>query len=419
MAGLFGFLHRFWQISSPPTPQQPKTANALKFGILGAANIAPMALIKPAKLHPEVVVQAVAARDKKKATAYAKKHGIPQVLDSYEDMLNDPTIDAIFIPLPNGLHYEWALKALAKGKHVILEKPSVSNATEAELLFRSPILQGPKAPVLLEAFHYRFHPAWLHFVSLLDQANIAHANVHMPIPKLLFGDDDIRFRYELAGGAMMDLTYTMSILRGVFGSEPEECTGCEVVPMPPPNELCDGSFSGTWTFPNSATAEMHGSLRASVADLLWKEGIYVAVTHKPEVIVPGEYKEVVRTRKVTLHNFVQPALWHRIDLEEETVVRRTDGSGEVLSKTNTKTHKKVYTFQDAGISGHDSKPYWVTYSHQLDAFVDRVRGREGTGAWVDAEDSINQMRMIDMAYEKSSLPVRPTSKFRLTEGGAA
>jgi len=87
-------------------------------------------------------------------------------------VVNDPSIDAVYIPLPNGLHYEWALKALAKGKHVLLEKPSVNTAAEAELLFRHPLLSKPGAPVLLEAFHYRFQPTWQYFLTLIDRPNL-------------------------------------------------------------------------------------------------------------------------------------------------------------------------------------------------------------------------------------------------------
>lgn len=118
-----------------------------------------MALINPAKSNPNVIIYAVAARDKTRAAAFAKKHGIPHVKESYEDLLDDPAIDAVYNPLPNGLHFEWTYKALAKGKHVLLEKPSTSNAAEAEKLFHSPLLSQPNAPVLFEAFHNRFTPA--------------------------------------------------------------------------------------------------------------------------------------------------------------------------------------------------------------------------------------------------------------------
>jgi hypothetical protein len=103
----------------------------LKIGVLGAANIAPGALIKPAQRTGRAEVVAVAARDVDKARAYAKKHKIPRVADSYEALLADPELDAVYIPLPNGLHGHWTIAALQAGKHVLCEKPFTANADEA------------------------------------------------------------------------------------------------------------------------------------------------------------------------------------------------------------------------------------------------------------------------------------------------
>jgi predicted dehydrogenase len=330
-------------------------------------------------------------------------------------LLDDPSIDAVYIPLPNGLHCEWALKALAKGKHVLLEKPSVSNAAEAELLFDSPLLKQPNAPVLLEAFHYRFHPAWRHFLTLVDAANVAHARSTATVPGLVFPKDDIRFQYHLAGGTMMDLgTYPMSALRGVFAAAPEECLACDTVPCPPPNERCDASFSARFRFPNGGEGEAVGDLTAP----LWGFGIpRVAVTHKP-VRVDGDGKgpalaegqEKVRVRKVTMVNFMMPTLWHRIDVEDEWTVRKTDG-GEVVKRWQTRESRKVYTFREGSEDDERSgEAWWLTYRYQLEEFVNRIRGRPGSGVWVDGEDSVAQMRMIDSAYVKAGLPLRPSTQ---------
>ena len=373
-----------------------------------------MSFITPARQHPEVVVQAVAARDKKKAAEYAKKHDIPQVFDSYDALLNDPSIDAVYIPLPNGLHYEWALKALAKGKHVLLEKPSVSNATEAETLFGSPELRGPDAPVLLEAFHYRFAPAWLLFTSLLDRPSITLVRARMfGPPAAVTRGDDIRFKYDLAGGAMMDLTYTGHVARTILGTEPEACVECLCKTMPPPNELCDVRFDAVWRFPGGAVAEMHANMQPTLGETLTQIP-RVEVTHRPTVVAdaslgPGEEK--VRTRKVTLNNFIISNFWHRIDVEDEWEVRDAE-TGALVRRWKTKESRKAYTFQEAGID-RPSERYWLSYRFQLEEFVNRVRGRPGSGAWIDHADSVAQMRMIDMAYAKAGLPLRPTSSFQL------
>src|ERR1700742_196625 len=105
----------------------PGHGGPLRIGVLGAARIAPSALIKPAKDNPEVVVDAVAARDGSRARAFAAKHGIARVHGSYEALLADPDIDAVYNPLPNGLHGTWTRAALAAGKHVLCEKPVTAN----------------------------------------------------------------------------------------------------------------------------------------------------------------------------------------------------------------------------------------------------------------------------------------------------
>ena len=104
-------------------------AAPLRIGILGAARIAPLALIKPAKGNVEVVVAAVAARDAARAQAFAAKHGIARVDESYETLIADPDLDAIYIPLPNGLHGRWIRAALGTGKHVLPGNPTVKPVT--------------------------------------------------------------------------------------------------------------------------------------------------------------------------------------------------------------------------------------------------------------------------------------------------
>ena len=375
-------------------------------------NCSPLAVIGPAKSHPEVIIAAVAARDQAKAQAYAKKYKIPIVLSTYQALLDEPSIDAVYIPLPNGCHYEWAVKALEAGKHVLLEKPSTSNAAEAAKLFRSPLLSGPKAPVLLEAFHYRFHPAWQKLLSLVDATNILEVHSSQFVPKGITPLDDIRFQFGLAGGSLMDFgTYTVSTLRQLFGTEPEECLEASYRPMPPGyDKACDQSFTGKWRFPNGGIGSMEADL---VADGRWSFPMMsefptiklpkLTIKHRDVAVadqnLPKDNEHSV-TKNLIMWNHIWPFLYHRFDVEEMHVIK-SKSNGSIVRKWAEKTYLKEYI----GKTGLDS---WSTYRHQLEEFVNRVRGRHGSGVWVEAEDSVKQMEMIDGAYLKAGLPIRPS-----------
>jgi predicted dehydrogenase len=188
----------------------------LRIGVLGAARIAPSALIAPALRTGGVVVAAVAARDPARARAFAAKRGIERVLDSYEALVRDSELDAIYNPLPNGLHARWTEQALAAGKHVLCEKPFAANATEARRVLasqRKAEAEAGRALVVMEAFHYRYHPLMARVLELgaeLGPLVWVEANMCFPLPR--FGD--IRYQFDLAGGALMDAgCYALHFLR--------------------------------------------------------------------------------------------------------------------------------------------------------------------------------------------------------------
>ncbi|KAI0113649.1 hypothetical protein GGR51DRAFT_19775 [Nemania sp. FL0031] len=422
MASLFGLVYRNWLMGHPPTV--PNSSQPLCFGVLGAADIAPAAISLPAKSHPDIIVETVAARDPAKATTYAKKHGIPKVAHTYQDILDDPSVDCIYIPLPNGLHYTWAQRALKAGKHVLLEKPSVNNATEAERLFLSPHATLPSSPsassslVLLEAAHYRFHPAWSLFMSYVTPSAVLSAKTSLWVPRWFFGADDIRYKFDLGGGALMDLgAYTASALSRVFGSIAEECVSCETSPLPGADPRCDRWYTACYRFPNGGIGEMEGDLKAPLHKFIPR----VYVVHKPIVTDAAEARveikdgeEVLRTRTIQFDNFVMPTSFHAITVSDQFSIREVGASDGSPPRKTWKENKtlKGYTWRETGLPGLErqpGEPYWSTYRYQIEQFVNKVRGRE-TPQWVEGKDSVNTMRMIDMAYTAAKLPLRPTNE---------
>src|SRR5262249_51749187 len=191
----------------------------LRIGTLGAAPIAVVALIRPARQLPDVEVAAIAARDPERARSYAAKQRIPGIHKTYAALLNDPTIDAVYIPLPNSLHAEWTIRALESGKHVLCEKPLAANAREAEQMARAAADTGR---ALVEGFHYRYHPLAARLKAILDSGEIGqirHIETEFSVPLLQLGR--IQFRHDLAGGATMDVgCYAINLLRLLAGAEP-------------------------------------------------------------------------------------------------------------------------------------------------------------------------------------------------------
>ncbi len=166
----------------------------IRFGILGAARIAPDALIKAAHHVPEAQVVAVAARDPKRAREFAATHKIPRVLARYDDLINDPELDAIYNPLPNSLHCEWTIAALRAGRHVLCEKPLASNAAEAERMANAADDSGK---ILGEAFHYRYHPLVDRVRALIaggTLGRLVHVEGHFSVP---IPEKNIRFDWNL------------------------------------------------------------------------------------------------------------------------------------------------------------------------------------------------------------------------------
>ncbi|KAF8651474.1 hypothetical protein AX16_004773 [Volvariella volvacea WC 439] len=172
---------RSWTHKNPP-----KTSDPLKVGVLSTANINNLSIIHPVQDHPDVVLYSIASRTPSLAEQYSKKHNFTRYHTSYASLISDPEIDFVYISLPNGLHYEWTTKALEMGKHVLVEKPLGSNAVEAGKVREEAERRGK---VVMEAMHWRFHPAADLFRELLEEES----------------ESEFEFEREEGGGYMREV----------------------------------------------------------------------------------------------------------------------------------------------------------------------------------------------------------------------
>ena len=324
----------------------------VRIGILGAARIAPAGVIKPARGNTEAEVRAVAARDRSRAESFAAKHGIPSVHDSYAALLADPEIDAIYNPLPNGLHAEWTIAALDAGKHVLCEKPFTANADEAEEVAAVAARTGL---VVMEAFHYRYHPLAQRMREIVESGELGttkrvETGLCFPLPKF----SDIRYQYDLAGGATMDVgSYTVHIAR-LLGCEEPDVRSAEAK-LRSPN--VDRAMRAELAFPSGHTGRITCSMWST-----WFIQTYARVI--------GDRGE--------LHviNPTNPQVWHRMRV-----------------KTGDRTRTERFS----------RRP---TYDYQLEAFCGAVLRGEST--LTPPADSVANMRVLDAIYVAAGMTPRGT-----------
>lgn len=325
----------------------------VRIGILGAARIAPYALIAPARLVPEVSVTAIAAREQARAEAFARKHGLPRAHGSYEALLADPEITAVYIPLPNALHAEWTLKALAAGKHVLCEKPFTSNAAEAEKVAQAARAAGR---IAMEAFHYRYHPLSLRIVELMrnkELGAVKRVTTHMCIPLPVPGD--IRYKLELGGGANMDTgSYALSMARHYSGEEPEVTAARAKLASPGVDRCMEAELR----FPSGATGKAICSMWS------WK-------------LLRIDAQIECEGGTISAFNPVAPHIvYHHLKITTPSETRR------------------------------EQFPKVASYTCQLRAFAAAIQ--QGAPLPTDADDAVKNMRLIDAVYRAAGLAPRPS-----------
>lgn len=197
----------------------------IRWGILSTAKIGREKVIPAIQNASNSEVVSISSRNMDNAENTAKLLGIEKAVGSYEALLSDPDIDAVYNPLPNHMHVSWTLKAMRAGKHVLCEKPIGMQASEVEFL----ATEANKYPNLkiMEAFMYRFHPQWLKVKSLVDSGAIGEVKtVHSIFSYNNPDPSNIRNILEVGGGALMDIgCYVISFPRFIFGKEPKRVVG--------------------------------------------------------------------------------------------------------------------------------------------------------------------------------------------------
>jgi predicted dehydrogenase len=311
---------------------------------------------------PEVTVAAVAARDQARADAFALRHGIGKAYGSYEDLLTDPDIDAVYNPLPNSLHGPWTLMAIAAGKHVLCEKPFASNAEEAAQVADAASASGL---VVMEAMHYRYHPLIRRLTELVAELG--------PVQQLqcwtsfaIADPGDIRYDFALGGGALMDGgCYALDCLRllGTSGGQQGEptVTGALADPVVPDQRgaAADRSLAARLDFPGGAAGWFESSFT--------RDGEFRADLH-----VIGQ------DGLVWLDNFIFPSRGRLRATKDGAVVADELGGGE------------------------------PSYVYQLRAFAAAIAG-DGQVPTSAAHAAVT-MRLIDDAYRAAGLLPRPAEQ---------
>jgi len=327
----------------------------LRIGILGAAGIAPRAIVFPAHATSHQLV-AVGARDKSRAEEFAKQYQIKKAYGSYQEVIDDPDVDVIYNALHNGAHAPWNIKALAAGKHVLSEKPSVSNAVEAKEVLAATNKSGK---VFMEAFHYFYHPMFQKLLTIIKSGEIGEViKVESALLTPTPDKSDLRMQFALAGGSLMDV--------GCYALHSQRMIS---------QLISDGEPTIVKTDSNAADGEVDTKL---YIQLKYPNGVSGLARGDMETPVFNAPLTVTGSKgSVHLPNFVSA-------LDPRVIVDL------------------------AGIKRVEHMPSLSTYTYQILAFAEAVD--LGKALKTDAKDALVQATLIDAAYLAANLPLRPSFK---------
>jgi len=230
---------------------------SIRVGLIAASRIAESAVVEPAWSVPGVTVSAIAARDRGRASEAADRWSIPRVFDSYAELIASDDIDAVYVGTPAALHREWAIAAIEAGKHVLCEKPFAANASDAA---RIADVAADSDVVVMEAFHWRYHPLVTQMRSILDSGvlgQIERVDARFDVHASAIPSTDIRWNLAIGGGAMMDIgCYPASWVRWAIEGEPTVERATAICPVPD----IDGSMYAELSWPSGVTGTIFGSM---------------------------------------------------------------------------------------------------------------------------------------------------------------
>ena len=263
----------------------------LRWGVISTANIGRWAVNPAIQASNNGELLAVASRDEETARQFAEEGGIPVYYGSYEALLEDETIDAVYNPLPNSLHHEWTIRAAESGKHILCEKPLALSETECREMEAAAETNGVK---LMEAFMYRFHPRTARLLEMVRDGVVGEPRmIRSAFTFRLTKPYNIRLDPELGGGALMDVgCYCVNISRTVAGREPEEVQATALWA----ESGVDEQMAGTLRFSDGLLAQFDCALTMERCEAYEVAGTdaYLSV---PNAFLPGKDDATIRENR--------------------------------------------------------------------------------------------------------------------------
>ena len=268
----------------------------VKWGVMGNANIARVCVIPAIQKSRNGTVHALATSSIDRAQEVATENDIPHLYEGYEALINDPKIQALYVPLPNHLHHAWTVKALKAGKHVLCEKPLACNAAEAQEMADAAKDAGR---LLMEAFMYRFHPRTRRIKQLVAEGSIGAPCLLRSAFCYHIGDDLLentscaRLNPEMGGGALLDVgCYSVSVSRWLLGAEPTQIQGQAIY------HSCgvDVHFVGSLRFRDNALATLEASFISALQQTYSVIGSEGAIELPHDAFIPWEKDAVFTLR---------------------------------------------------------------------------------------------------------------------------